>query len=643
MERSWLLRALLFMQCSLWRIRGQNIVQHPRMPVELGLSTELSEVSKNYYVIKHRDARTPEQTPRIHEKEKLAQILGKEKADQEKMLKSHYLLKDFYFPRDAANRTLAYRFVNPLDFQVGIIVDPCKGKGADCCMDKYGLPEYRVATAHLGDPNFVIDDFVTATHSTLRDEFNRTLPNKNSRRADDHTRVNATCLADGVPYSECVGDVRQSAKPDLRSRQEKVVDPMLPDCWDHNNTVASGVNCTSPDNKLHPTCVSVAYAQNAFVFVCGGQFQNDTNCGTFLEVHLTPTATFMTKDVHVYEHYLVVPIQCPGFTCVEIFSPGSRFEVKDSSSVSGHTLQGPLTVRKSVEMNAEGRPCDRQKERQGLDLCTETWIFWREVVTGPGYHACSLLYEDDLVRYADMDHSARKDFHRPRRCSIEPGEETIEPLFIRGGEASIFKVSGDEEVLAETRLTVPRVNGFQTTTISTLFREEEMVKLQASLQELWGSSSPKSNPTDIFAQGENLPQQIYDHMQLGNRAILCARNYELWWVQRAPSEHVVMKRKGFRVTAPKCLFDRVNDRYLPYAFISQVANVMDREHVVKDVFQNNNRQWYMPGENRRQLNSAGIPQYSATNPMWAKGSAMWNKGIASPQHAAHVDDFFFDH
>jgi len=633
---------LLVVQCSL--LLGQNIVQHPRMPVELGISAELSEVSKNYYVIKHRDARTPEQTPRIHEKEKLAQILGQERADQEKQLKSHYLLRDFYFPKGSANASLKYRFDTPIDFMVGLIVDPCKGKGPNCCMDKYGMPEYRVATKHLGDPDFVIDDFVTASHSTLRDEFNRSLDNQFSRRADDHTQVNQTCLSDGFPYSECVGDVRQSAKPDLRSRQEKVVAELLPDCWDHNNTVGSGVNCTSPDGKLHPSCMAVAYAQNAFVFVCGGQFKDDASCGTFLEVHLTPSATFMSKDVHVYEHYLVLPIQCPGFTCVEIFSPGSRFEVKDSASEkTGHNLQGPLTVMKSVEMNKYGRPCDRQAERQGLDLCTETWIFWREKVTGPGYHACSLLYEDDLVRYADMDHAQRKDFHRPRRCSIEPGEETIEPLFIRGGEASIFKIAGDEEVLAETRITSPRVNGFQTTTISTLYREKDMEALQGSLRQLWGSRSPKSNPTDVFAQGENLPQQIYDHMRLDQRAILCARNYELWWVQRAPSEHVVMKRKGFRVTAPKCLFDRTNDRYLSYAFISQVANVTESEHVVKDIFQNNNRQWHLPGKDLRLLNSAGIPQYSATNPMWAKGSPNWNKGIASPQHKAHIGDFFFDH
>ena len=53
-------------------------------------------------------------------------------------------------------------------------------------MDKYGMPEYRVATKHLGDPDFVIDDFVTASHSTLRDEFNRSLDNQFSRRADRH-------------------------------------------------------------------------------------------------------------------------------------------------------------------------------------------------------------------------------------------------------------------------------------------------------------------------------------------------------------------------------------------------------------------------------------------------------------------------
>jgi hypothetical protein len=37
--------------------------------------------------------------------------------------------------------------------------------------------------------------------------------------------------------------------------------------------------------------------------------------------------------------------------------------------------------------------------------------------------------------------------------------------------------------------------------------------------------------------------------------------YEIWWVQRTPSEFIVQKRKGFNITSPICTFDIVNDRY----------------------------------------------------------------------------------
>ena len=43
--------------------------------------------------------------------------------------------------------------------------------------------------------------------------------------------------------------------------------------------------------------------------------------------------------------------------------------------------------------------------------------------------------------------------------------------------------------------------------------------------------------------------------------------YEIWWVLRTKSEFVVQKRKGFNITSPKCTFDIVNNRYLPYTLI----------------------------------------------------------------------------
>ena len=110
----------------------------------------------------------------------------------------------------------------------------------------------------------------------------------------------------------------------------------------------------------------------------------------------------------MYEYHAVVPIQCPGYTCAEVFTPGTRFEVRNAKTADGRVLFGPVTVRRVVEMNRYGRPCDRRKQAQGLDECIQTWIYWNEDITGPGYHACSLLYTDDEERYADMKHPGQK-------------------------------------------------------------------------------------------------------------------------------------------------------------------------------------------------------------------------------------------
>jgi hypothetical protein len=46
-------------------VRSQNIALQPSIPVELGETAQLKEISHNYYVIYHQDARTPVETPSI--------------------------------------------------------------------------------------------------------------------------------------------------------------------------------------------------------------------------------------------------------------------------------------------------------------------------------------------------------------------------------------------------------------------------------------------------------------------------------------------------------------------------------------------------------------------------------------------------
>mmetsp|Transcript_14556 Transcript_14556/g.38451 ORF Transcript_14556/g.38451 Transcript_14556/m.38451 type:complete len:441 (+) Transcript_14556:198-1520(+) len=52
-------------------------------------------------------------------------------------------------------------------------------------------------------------------------------------------------------------------------------------------------------------------------------------------------------------------------------------------------------------------------------------------------------------------------------------------------------------------------------------------------------------------------------------------NYEVWWVERTRYNYIVRKKKPFRVIAPECTFDRVNDQYLPFALIDENGEALD--------------------------------------------------------------------
>merc|ERR1711907_354193 len=178
----------------------------------------------------------------------------------------------------------------------------------------------------------------------------------------------------------------------------------------------------------------------------------------------------------------------------------------------------------------------------------------------------------------------------------------------------------NDEVLAETKLQRAQVDGYQTTTISTLYRDAAQREREAKLKTLWQSEYSRSNPVDKYAQGQSLPTEKYQDALLDERKILCARDYELWWVQRTPARNIVLKRKGFRVESPPCDYDIVNERYRPYASQDKVGNTVEKEHIVKDVFGNNHRQWYLPGDERRTINADGLPQYGEKGTRWARGS-----------------------
>mmetsp|Transcript_2545 Transcript_2545/g.4594 ORF Transcript_2545/g.4594 Transcript_2545/m.4594 type:complete len:212 (-) Transcript_2545:582-1217(-) len=60
---------------------------------------------------------------------------------------------------------------------------------------------------------------------------------------------------------------------------------MMPPCWDNNQTVDSTLDCYTTAGKRKTHCIQVSYSQNAYIYVCGGDFAYDDHCGTYLEIH----------------------------------------------------------------------------------------------------------------------------------------------------------------------------------------------------------------------------------------------------------------------------------------------------------------------------------------------------------------------
>jgi hypothetical protein len=174
MLRVWCLVTIV----DVWLINSQGVVQHPYLvgkhhlaivleahwcafvlqPVELGQTAKLQKVSHNYYVIYHTDARTAPETPSTAAASQRADILARERAAQQERLKGHYMteqvpryvpnttpnaltLSQVYYPERFLMPTQEYQIDIPEDYIVNMIIDPCRGKAADCCMGKYGTPE----------------------------------------------------------------------------------------------------------------------------------------------------------------------------------------------------------------------------------------------------------------------------------------------------------------------------------------------------------------------------------------------------------------------------------------------------------------------------------------------------------------------
>ncbi|ETI42649.1 hypothetical protein F442_12175 [Phytophthora nicotianae P10297] len=186
---------------------------------------------------------------------------------------------------NATINTDIYSFVEPSEYVIGLLLDPCRNHPVDCCVDRFGEPAYVDSSATI------------AEKISLVDESGATLDVSVSRIGDRPSIFDQNCYLDDnlVPYrlqktltrsgltvtknytnSGCIGRLRALIP------LEEVVRPA---CWDYNDSISALTSCYNVDGRKQDTCVAVGFMQTSYIVQCGGTFELSNHCGTFLELH----------------------------------------------------------------------------------------------------------------------------------------------------------------------------------------------------------------------------------------------------------------------------------------------------------------------------------------------------------------------
>ena len=106
------------------------------------------------------------------------------------------------------------------------------------------------------------------------DEDGKEISFEHSRRADDHTMIDEECVGLRDPHRSCLG-----------MRLRAIKSPYNPSCWDHNQTVDATLRCYASNGRRRANCMQLSYSQNAYFTICGGEYSDSSQCGTYIEIH----------------------------------------------------------------------------------------------------------------------------------------------------------------------------------------------------------------------------------------------------------------------------------------------------------------------------------------------------------------------
>jgi hypothetical protein len=169
-------------------------------------------------------------------------------------------------------------------------------------MNVFGTPEYSLLKDRNLEEERVVPKPVLASESEIQENYLFVLADETSiestevRRADDESFLAPECESKGNPYSYCLGK-RYAKKPSAQK----------PACVDNNSSLNAQSGCYDEFGFYHPTCMQVGYTQNAFISLCGSEYEDNDHCGVFLEIHIGTGTPYDDEETIISETKLTQP------------------------------------------------------------------------------------------------------------------------------------------------------------------------------------------------------------------------------------------------------------------------------------------------------------------------------------------------
>ncbi|CAN0375993.1 unnamed protein product, partial [Pylaiella littoralis] len=498
------------------------------------------------------------------------EIMEKAEEDLTASLKGGEYVEDVFFPdrQHGDTDTFVYDYPDSSDYTIGIIVDPCKGNSYDCCHRFYGAPQYAMLIEPDETSYRAVDKYLFAdtseilANTVIIDKEGVAVDIANSRFADDEVVIDDNCTAAGEPEGlSCVG---------FRQKQQRAAN--VARCTDNNQTVDAGGSCQDLNGEFSEHCLAVGYSQTAISVTCGGEYADDDHCGTFLELHMGYSNSYVdTEDVLSEVRLLTENVT--GYTTTTL----PMTWVNDSSKIlcafeHVSLLEGTMVL---ISEDAPVCCCPRafsQKDQFGslfcpvydsregpfaapLTLVADKLTFEGELQT---YPFCPYLEEDEDLMVVSEYSTAWARFYTREAASVgwnnDTSSYTSDDL-----DGSYDGVCG---YLPQCGLS----------TSGTCSGDDRRYTFNGHVGKI---TLAPDDPEDeqylvTFNNGRTSYGFNQEHLQVEQDY-----NYEVWWVQRTLYNFRVQARKPITVTSPTCTFDSTNGQYFPYAMLDEDGVAID--------------------------------------------------------------------